>query len=157
MDDDRRRFIDRYNDGYDAVIAALAGADPDELDTTPADGGWSARQVVHHLADSETMATIRLRRLLAEDDPVIAAYDETGFARRLHYDRPVEASLELFRAVRAANVGLLEVLSDQEWARAGTHSESGPYSVGDWLEIYAAHGHDHADQIRDAIGRRQLS
>jgi hypothetical protein len=106
--------------------------------------------VAHHLADSETMSTIRLRRLLAEDTPLIQAYDEVEFARRLHYERPIEQSLALFAAVRSSNLELLASLTDDEWARTGTHSDDGPYSVERWLEIYAAHGHDHADQIRRA-------
>jgi hypothetical protein len=96
------------------------------------------------------MSTIRLRRLLAEDEPLIDAYDETEFARRLHYERAVDASLAVFGAVRVANLDLLERLTDEEWVRAGTHSEDGPYSVERWLQIYADHAHDHADQIRRA-------
>ena len=95
-------------------------------------------------------SAIRLRRLLAEDRPVLGAYDEEEFARRLHYDRPLDASLEVLRAVRAATAELVERLGDAEWAREGTHGDSGRYSVDDWLEIYAAHAHDHADQIRRA-------
>jgi hypothetical protein len=96
------------------------------------------------------MSTIRLRLLIAEDAPLIQAYDETEFARRLHYERPVDLSVALFAAVRAANVELLEQLTEDEWSRAGTHSDDGHYSVEGWLQIYAAHGHDHADQIRRA-------
>ena len=146
----RTQLLARYRDGHRAVVAALADATPEELDARPGDGEWSAREVVHHLADSETMSTIRLRRLLAEDQPVIHGYDENEFALRLHYDRPLEASLEVFRAVRVANADLLHVLTEEEWARTGTHTESGPYSVTTWLEIYAAHGHDHAEQIQAA-------
>ncbi len=96
------------------------------------------------------MSTIRLRRLIAEDEPLIQAYDEAEFARRLHYDRPIEPSLALFAAVRNANLELLATLTEDEWARTGTHSDDGPYSVERWLQIYADHGHDHADQIRRA-------
>jgi hypothetical protein len=148
----RARLIEQYAAGPADVRAALATAPNDEaLDAQPAPAEWSARQVVHHLADSETMSTIRLRRLLAEDGPVLPAYDQDEFARRLHYERPVECSLAVFTAVRAANVELLACLTEDEWARSGVHSEDGPYSVEQWLEIYAAHGRDHADQIREAI------
>jgi hypothetical protein len=151
---ERRTLIDRYREGVAAVHDAVRGATADELDRRPAPKEWSAREVAHHLADSETMSTIRLRRLLAEDDPLIQAYDETEFSRRLHYDRPIEASLAVFAAVRASNVELLGALTEDEWRRTGTHSEEGPYSVEDWLQIYAAHGHDHADQIRRARAGR---
>ena len=147
---ERRTLIETYRDGIERVHRAIDGAGEDELDRRPGPGEWSAREVAHHLADSETMSTIRLRRLLAEDGPLIQAYDEAEFARRLHYDRPIDASLAVFAAVRTSNLDLLDALTDEEWQRTGTHSEEGPYSVEGWLRIYAAHGHDHADQIRRA-------
>jgi hypothetical protein len=147
---ERQDLLDRYRDGYSAVEQSLEGITDDELDRPGPDGGWSARQVAHHLADSEATAFVRLRRLVAEDDPAIVGYDEPEYARRLHYDRPIGSSLAVLRAVRAASLELLEALTPDEWERAGTHSESGPYSVDDWLRIYANHSHDHAAQIRAA-------
>ncbi len=147
--DDRSALLERFSTGADDVIDALAGATDADLDRLPP-SGWSARMVVHHLADSEAMAYIRLRRLVAEDDPVIQGYDEPEWARRLHYDRPVDTSLAVLRAVRAASLELLRSLTEDEWARSGTHSESGAYSVERWLRIYAKHSHEHADQIRRA-------
>jgi hypothetical protein len=149
---ERSRLIERYREGYSVVEAALAGASEAALDQRPPDGTWSAREVVHHLADSEMTSAIRLRRLLAEDSPVIQGYDEEEFARRLFYrERPIEGSLAAFRAARESTAGILELLSEEQWRRAGTHSESGPYSAETWLEIYAAHAHDHAEQIRRAL------
>jgi hypothetical protein len=151
MDDATRLvLIDRYKDGHRVVADALTGITETELDTPEAPGEWSPRQVVHHLADSETTSAIRLRRLLVEDSPVIHGYDQEAFARRLHYDRPIAASLATLGAVRAATAELLDRMTEAEWAREGTHNESGRYTVLDWLRIYAAHAHDHADQIRRA-------
>ena len=147
---ERQRLILQLRDGHRAVTDALAGATDADLDRRPAPGCWTAREVAHHLADSETTAFIRLRRLLAEDGATIHAYDENEFARRLHYERPIAPSLEVLHAVRTASADLLDALGPQEWGRAGTHTESGTYSVEGWLEIYAAHAHDHADQIRRA-------
>ena len=148
---ERTALIDRYRTGAADVGAALAGITDEELDRSPAEAdSWTARQVAHHLADSEAMAYIRLRRLIAEDQPLIAGYDEPEWARRLHYDRPIAASLAVLAAVRTASLQLLESLTPDEWARSGTHSESGPYAVDDWLQIYADHSHDHAAQIRAA-------
>jgi hypothetical protein len=143
----RRALIEQYKDGYREVRAALDQLSEEELDARPAPDSWTAREVAHHLADSETMSYLRLRRLLAEDHPVLAGYDEEEFARRLHYDRPIASSLEVFRAVRIATAELLESLGEDEWAREGAHSESGRYTMDDWLEIYAAHAHDHAAQM----------
>ena len=106
--------------------------------------------MAHHLADSEATAFVRLRRLIAEVEPAIVGYDEPEYARRLHYDRPIASSMGVLAAVRAASLELLESLTPDEWDRRGTHSESGAYSVADWLEIYAEHAHGHADQIRAA-------
>jgi hypothetical protein len=150
---ERTALIDRYRTGAAEVGAALAGITDEELDKSPAEAdAWTARQVVHHLADSEAMAYIRLRRLIAEDEPVIAGYDEPEWARRLHYDRPIASSVAVLAAVRAASLDLVERLTDAEWSRSGTHSDSGAYAVDDWLRIYANHSHEHADQIRRARG-----
>jgi hypothetical protein len=150
MDTDQRRaLIEQYRGGVAAVELALAGITEDELDRAPS-GEWSPRMVVHHLADSETNSYLRLRKLLAETDPVLQGYDEAEWARVLHYDRPIERSLAVFTAVRDASSELLDVLSEDDWVRAGTHSESGAYSVDRWLEIYADHGAAHADQIARA-------
>jgi hypothetical protein len=146
---DRSARLERYAGGSAAVTDALAGADEAELDRH-GPTGWSSRMIVHHLADSESMAAIRLRRLVAEDDPVIQGYDEPTWAERLHYDRPIEASLAVVGAVRAASHQLLQAMTEAEWQRTGTHSESGAYSVEQWLSIYAEHCHEHADQIRRA-------
>jgi DinB family protein len=106
--------------------------------------------VVHHLADSETNSYVRLRKLLAENGTQIQGYDEAEFARALRYDRPIQRSLEVFRAVRGSSSELLDELGDDDWSRAGRHSESGAYSVEGWLEIYADHAVTHADQIARA-------
>lgn len=147
---DRQPLFDRFRTGFDDVSDSLIGITPEELDRRPPGSDWSAREVAHHLADSETTAYVRLRRLIAEDNPAIPDYDEEQFARRLHYDRPIEPSLAVLRSVREASLQLLESLTPEEWERSGTHSEAGPYSVDDWLRTYANHSHDHADKIRRA-------
>ena len=146
---DRQALLDRYATGFAEVADALDGATDEDLDRH-GPSGWSSRMVVHHLADSETNAYVRLRRLIAEDDPQIVGYDEEEWSRRLHYDRPIETSLEVLQAVRGASEQLLRTLTDEEWARTGTHSETGTYSVDHWLDIYAGHSPDHANQIRRA-------
>jgi hypothetical protein len=142
--------IKAYREGVDVVRQALAGATDRELDATPAPGKWSARQIVHHLADSEMTSAVRLRRLIAEDRPNVGSYDEAEYAKRLHYDRPIAASFEAFRFARESTADLLDRLTPAEWSRAGVHPEHGPYSVDRWLEIYAIHAHNHAAQITRA-------
>jgi hypothetical protein len=148
--DERHRHVQKYHDGPVVVEAALAGATDHELDARPAAGKWSAREIVHHLADSEMTAAIRLRRLIAEDQPNVGAYDEAEYARRLHYDRPIASSLQAFRLARESTAGLLDRLTPAEWQRAGVHPEHGAYRIERWLEIYASHAHNHAAQITRA-------
>jgi hypothetical protein len=147
-------LVARYRAGAAHVDAALAGAAEADLDLRSAGpDSWCARQVVHHLADSETNSYIRIRRLLAEPAPTaIQGYDEAHWADVLHYDRPIAASLAVFRAVRAASSELLDTLVDADLQRSGSHSDSGTYSVRDWLAIYADHAEAHAAQIRAARG-----
>jgi hypothetical protein len=148
----RDELVRRYREGPDALDAAVRGLTDAELDHRPADGGWSPREVVHHTADSELTSAIRLRKLLAEQNARIEGYDEMEFSRGLHYrERPVAPSLAAVRAARESSASILELLTDADWSRSGTHTESGPYSVDTWLEIYAAHCHDHADQIARAV------
>ena len=149
---ERERLIALYRDGYRAVVDALHRADEATLDVRPGAGRWSAREIVHHLADSEMTAAVRLRWLLAIDRPHIQGYDQDRFAERLHYDRPHEAALEAFRYAREATAQLLDRLSEEDWRREGTHSEVGPFGVQQWLETYAPHAHRHARQIVEALG-----
>jgi len=146
----RDRLVAQYKDGYRAVADALAGASEAELDARPAPGTWSAREIVHHLADSEMTSAFRVRLLLASETPAIAGYDQDEFARRLHYDRPIAASLAAFKAARETTAELLDRLGEADWTREGTHSEHGRYGMDTWLGIYAVHAHDHATQIRRA-------
>ena len=147
---ERKRLVAQYRDGYSAIAEALLKITPEELDARSGPGRWNTREIIHHLADSEMTSAIRLRRLLVEDRPHILGYDQDEFARRLHYDRPHEASLELFRYSRMTTAELLDRMTEADWLREGTHSESGRYTVETWLSIYAEHAHKHARQIMEA-------
>jgi len=147
---ERDQLIAQYRDGYRAVAEALLRITPEELDARPGEGRWTAREVVHHLADSEMAAAVRLRMLLAEDRPTFQRSDQDEYARRLHYDRPHEASLELFRYARETTAELLERMSPADWLREGVHNTAGTFGIERWLQIYAPHAHKHARQIRVA-------
>jgi len=151
---DHADLIERYRTGMADLDDALVGMTEEELDRPEGDGEWTPRQVVHHLADGEAMSYTRLRRLVADDAPVIQGYDEPLFARRLHYERPIDSSLAVVRAVREASLDLMRVMTPEDWAKTGTHSEHASYSVLRWLEIYAEHVHEHAEQIRRARAAR---
>lgn len=146
----RTMLIEQYRDGYRVILEALDGITSAEMDAREAPGEWSPREVIHHLADSEMNSAIRLRRLIAEESPQIIGYDQDEYAQKLYYDRPIDPSMAVFNAVRMSTADILDRLTEEEWQRAGMHSESGEYSVLDWLQIYAVHAHEHADQIRRA-------
>ncbi|MBW4077450.1 MAG: hypothetical protein HIU84_02855 [Acidobacteria bacterium] len=118
-------------------------------------GGWSARQIVHHVADSEAQSYARLRRLLAEPiGTVIQGYDEAAWAQceRLGYhDLAIENSLKVFIAVRAASLDIVKRLTPEDLERYGEHSESGRYSVATWLDTYTRHPREHAAQLVEAL------
>ena len=145
----RNQLIERYREGPAEVDRALAGITEDELDFRIADGEWTPREVVHHLADSEMTSAIRIRRLIAEKEPLIVGYDQEEFARRLYYGRPIAGSLLALAGARMSTADFLAEFQESDWERFGTHSEfPGPFTVIGWLEYYADHAHDHAYQIR---------
>jgi hypothetical protein len=147
--EERAPLIQQYADGHQEVVNALKNFPPDKLGDHPIAGKWSAKEIVHHLADSEGTSAIRLRRLLVEDNPVIQGYDEAEYAIRLRYnERDIAPALDAFKAARATTSQLLALMSEQDWQKPGTHSESGAYTAEHWLKIYAAHAHNHAAQIK---------
>jgi uncharacterized damage-inducible protein DinB len=114
-------------------------------------GGWSARQVIHHVADSEAQSYARLRRLIAEPGTQIQGYDEASWGENetLGYkDLPIAHSLEVFKAVRASSLEIIKRLTPAQLDNSGTHSESGEYTIKTWLETYISHPLEHAAQIR---------
>ena len=150
-------MIAQYAAGYDEVAEAMKGFPAGELTAHPLPGKWSAAEIVHHLADSETASALRIRKLLAEEHPIIQGYDQDRYAKRLRYnERDIAPSLDAFRAARATTAQLLPGLTDADWTREGWHTDTGRYSAEAWLRIYAVHAHGHAAQIRrlkDALAK----
>lgn len=147
--EERSTLIAKYVSGYDEVLKALEGFPAASLSAHPIPGKWSAREIVHHLGDSESTSAIRLRKLLVEDNPVIEGYDQDQFANKLRYnDRDMAPALEAFRSARATTAQILSLMTEDEWKREGVHTESGRYTVEAWLTIYANHAHNHAAQIQ---------
>jgi hypothetical protein len=147
----RRRLLHKYRDAPKALADAVASLSAAELDRH-AGNDWSAREVIHHIADTELIEGTRLRRILSEDNPAIRWVDEVEDARRLHYDRPVDTSVDVFGAIVLANLSLADRLDDFDWQRYGTHSRAGRYSVEDWLLKMSAHAHGHIAQLLRSAG-----
>lgn len=147
--EERQQLIAQYADGPDEVVRSLENFPADSLTAHPLPGKWSACEIVQHLADSEMTSALRLRRLLAEEHAVIQGYDQDSYATRLNYNgREMAPALEAFRGARNVTAQILKHMTDEDWTREGWHTEHGRYTPEDWLRIYAAHAHGHADQIR---------
>src|SRR5215470_1040316 len=110
--EERNHLIATYAAGYDEVMNALDGFPADSLGARPIPGKWSAREIVHHLGDSETTSAGRVRTLLVTDNPVIYGYDQDQYATRLRYnERDMAPALEAFRSARSTTMQLLPLMS----------------------------------------------
>ena len=133
----------------DLIEGALHGLSDDELRRRPSPDVWSALEVCCHLRDSAQEEGVRVRRLVEEDGPTLATYDQEAWARERNYQR--EDIRRLRTALRAFLGGLayqLEGLSDPQWERGGTHPESGPVTVRSRAELEVEHAQAHLEQLR---------
>lgn len=145
---EREELIRRYEQGPAQLRAAWEQVPEAARQWRPEPGKWSAHEIVVHCADSETNASLRIRYLAAEKDPLIVGYDQEHWARVLDYhSHPADVALRTVEAVRGHTVPLLARLPESVWSRAGRHTESGSYTGEDWLKIYAVHVENHARQI----------
>lgn len=143
-------FAAEYEASTQLFLAEVNSLKESDLDRSDSEG-WTPRQVIHHLADSEAQSYARLRRLIAEPGTTIQGYDEGKWADNptLGYtDLDVSTAIEVFAAVRKSSYQLILRLSEEQLQNSGTHTESGEYSVKKWLETYTNHPKDHAAQIR---------
>ena len=147
-DAERLALIDKLERAPGLLRQAVEGLSDPQLDTPYRDGGWTLRQVVHHLADSHLNAYARFRLALTEDHPTIKAYEEKRWAELPDAARlPVAVSLQLLDALHLRLVALLRSLQPEDFARPFLHPESGAHDV-DWLlAIYGWHGAHHIAHI----------
>jgi hypothetical protein len=149
-EDERRKFIGEIEHTPAAIRAAVQGLSPEQLDTPYRDGGWNARQVVHHVPESHMNAYIRFKLALTEDEPTIKPYAEDGWARLADVQTtPVEISLALLDNLHVRWVVLLRSLRENDWKRTFKHPELGPVSLEKNLAIYAWHGRHHTAHITE--------
>jgi DinB superfamily len=142
-------LLERLRRGAELVAVSITGAAGSELDFIPEAGKWSIRQIVAHLADSEIVATMRLRQLIAEEHPKLEAWDENAWANKLDYARRKPSqSLETFRRIRGENYDLLKDLPELTFDRAGLHSQRGEMTLRQLLQLIAEHAENHAAQLR---------
>ena len=144
-----------YENATNEFLKIVAGLQEGDLDKSDGEG-WTPRQVVHHLADSEAQSYARLRRLVAEPGSVIQGYDEGAWAESAtlgYKELPIEISLNVFRAVRAGSLMILRRLTPEQLENFGEHTESGRFTIEKWIKGYTNHPTDHAQQILKALGK----
>jgi DinB superfamily len=130
------------------VRALVAGIDDAQLRRRPAPGEWAIIEVVAHLADTEERALARVRRMLAEDTPVLEPFDQEALARQRHYlDLNLEGELARLEQLRGQHLDLLEGLDGSGWERTGQHGDHGRMSVELYETHVAAEEVDHLAQI----------
>lgn len=154
-DDERVAVLAAYTDHLEDLVAvyqdALAG-DGELLDRVPAPGAWSVAQVLHHLADYELHHGTRVRRVLAEDGPLLAGFDQDAYAAALLYDvRPPDDALTTVLALRQYGSRLLAALPPEAWTRAGRLADGTRVDVAELARLAADHLAAHVRQARAAV------
>ena len=144
----RREWIGQVAEAPARLREAVRGLSDEQLDTPYRDGGWTVRQVVHHVPDSHMNAFIRFKLGLTEDTPTIKTYEEAEWAKLPDVrDTPVETSLALLDALHDRAVRLLDALDEEQWQRTFRHPEMGVLRLDQTLGIYAWHGRHHVTHI----------
>jgi hypothetical protein len=142
--------IEEYGRGFDLLTAALAEVPREAWSYRPAPGEWSVREIIVHMADSESMSALRARKLIAEPGSLLMGYDEAKWSDVLCYtDQNVEDALEIIRLARKSTSQLLKRQPDEVFMHAVVHPEypDAPYTFEQWLNIYARHIPDHIEQL----------
>jgi hypothetical protein len=150
---DIKNAAQEYANATSKFLSVASKLRDKELDASNS-GGWTPRQVIHHVADSEAQSYARLRRLIAEPGSQIQGYNEAlwGENETLGYkDLPVDLSIEVFKAVRTSSLEIIKRLKPDQLQNSGIHSESGEYTIKKWLETYTRHPLEHAAQIESGL------
>ncbi|PSH02946.1 MAG: metal-dependent hydrolase [Acidobacteria bacterium] len=154
--DQRKQLIGDIAQMPERLKQALACLNGKQLDTPYREGGWTVRQVTHHLPDSHLNGYIRFKLALTEDNPTITTYNEAAWAE-LADSRvtPIDVSLALAENLHARWVALLRTLRPEDWERTVVHPEHGVMSLDQMLGIYAWHGRHHVAHITELCRRNQ--
>jgi hypothetical protein len=147
---ERREKIDAIRNLPDMITEAVKGLNDAQLDTPYRAGGWTVRQVVHHLADSHMNAFIRMKLILTEEHPVLKPYNQDAWAVLADTQRlPLSSSLAILRGLHERWVTLLETMPETSWQKSGAHPEIGDVTLERILTIYSGHGAKHVGHVMD--------
>ncbi len=153
-DADRKRCIDEIEAAPKRLREAVAGLNDKQLDTPYRPGGWTVRQVVHHVPESHMNAYVRFKLALTEDQPTITPYEEDRWARTPEVKTtPIETSLTMLDALHQRWVLLLKAMAPADFARTLNHPESGVGPLDKFLAMYAWHGKHHVAHITELAKR----
>jgi DinB superfamily len=146
----RTRFVDEIEQTPAALRAAIKNLSPEQIETPYREGGWTVRQVVHHVPESHMNAYVRFKLALTEDEPAIKAYMEDRWANTAEVEStPVEVSLALLDPLHDRWVRLLRTLKPADWKRTFRHPELGVLPLERNLALYAWHGKHHVAHITE--------
>ncbi|MGA7192686.1 MAG: DinB family protein [Anaerolineales bacterium] len=154
---ERNEKIEQYAHGFDLLTAALAKIPKEAWEIRPEPNEWSVHEIVVHLADSESMSALRVRKLIVEAGSTLMGYEEAKWADALSYKKQsVDDALQIIKYVRQTTYNLLKTLPDEVFTHSVIHPEySEPYTFERWLNIYARHIPDHIEQIKKTVERVQ--
>jgi hypothetical protein len=142
-------LLERFRRGGEVLAMATTGAAGPVLDFHPDADHLSVRQIVCHLADAEIVGAMRLRQIIAEENPTLQYFDDDAWAVKLDYNkRKISQALEMFRRLRTENHELLKDLPESAFSRSGTHSKDGPMTLRQVVEWYASHLEGHVREIQ---------
>jgi len=149
-----RSLIEKYAAGAPLLAKSIAGLSRDDFLATPVPNTWSIAQITLHLMDSDLIASDRMKRVIAEENPAIIGYNETAFSQKLFYEKldPFLAA-DIFQKNREMTAVILRNLPDAAFSRVGTHNERGRVSLADFVNTYVEHLEHHLKFIRH---KRQL-
>jgi uncharacterized damage-inducible protein DinB len=146
-DAERRALIGAVAEAPAKLKAAVSRLSEEQLDTAYRPGGWTVRQVVHHVPDSHMNSFVRFKLALTEDEPTIKTYDEALWAQLADAREPIEPSLALLENLHKRWVALLKSLTPADWGRRLRHPEMGVITLDELLQLYAWHGRHHIAHI----------
>lgn len=151
---DRTRVMAVLTDLPAQLRGAVSGFSETQLNTPYRDGGWTVRQVVHHVADSHMNALVRVKLALTEDWPTIKPYDEAAWATLGDMAMPIDCSLNLIEGLHARWAALLKSLSEEQWQRGFDHPESGRQTIEQVTMLYEWHSRHHTAHITQLRARK---
>ena len=144
---DRAANIEALRRAPEELRAAVSGLSDAQLDTPYREGGWTVRQVVHHLADSHANAYIRVKLALTEDWPTVKTYDEAAWAKLADSREPIQGSLAIYEALHSRWVALLNAMGEDDFQKGFNHPKLGRQTLEYSLALYAWHARHHTAHI----------